>query len=607
MTKKKIWMIVVSVILVAAVIAGVFLFSGKPEPVAVYPWGIVGYTDFFMSGGESSGLVTTDKVQSLFLSETQKVTEILVQQGQEVKEGDVLITYDTTLSDLALERKDLEIQQMEMTLKNAYSELEKIKGMKPMVITQPPETQPNPEKVDHSKSPADPKKLNTSYDGDGKTSLTPYYFWLSEKTQIDESMISYLMGDANFIYVVFQIAPEDKPNMPYQYEYGIKYTKASVVTPNPAEPTTPTAPTEPNPTVPVDPSETTAPPTPTETTAPPESSETTAPPESSETTAPSESSEAPAPAARTLTEEPTETTQPTAPVPETEPAPQPTEPPVQPTPTPGTASGYLMSFFTPGQEDVAPGPDIDWNSGYSQTEINSMRKEKEAQITQLEYDIKMGKSELNIMKKEAADGEVRAEFDGTVASVLEPESALSSHQPVVKVNGGGGFYVEGTVGELDLSTIKVGQKVSVNSWENGQTYEGEIVSIGQYPSDEQNFYSPSGANQTYYPYRVFIDQSANLMEGSYVGLTYKTAAAEGGVQSIQNAFIRSDGAGSYVYLRNDEGLLEKRVIQAGVSRDGFYTPIYGGVTEADMIAFPYGKNVKEGAPTFEGSEQDLFG
>ena len=76
---------------------------------------------------------------------------------------------------------------------------------------------------------------------------------------------------------------------------------------------------------------------------------------------------------------------------------------------------------------------------------------------------------------------------------------------------------------------------------------------------------------------------------------------------MQNAFLRSEGNRIYVFVRNAEGLLEKRYLECGVSTDGYMTPIYSGITEEDFLAFPYGKTIKEGAPTYEGTDQDLYG
>ena len=40
---------------------------------------------------------------------------------------------------------------------------------------------------------------------------------------------------------------------------------------------------------------------------------------------------------------------------------------------------------------------------------------------------------------------------------------------------------------------------------------------------------------------------------------------------------------------------------------GAVTEILEGLTAEDLIAFPYGKNVKDGAPTQEGDMSDLYG
>ncbi len=252
-------------------------------------------------------MVTTDKVQTIYLSETQTVTKIHVQQDQQVKKGDLLISYDTTLSDLALERKDLDVQQKEITLDNARTELDRLYAMKPMVVTPPPETKPDPEKIalerkdldvqqkeitldnarteldrlyamkpmvvtpppetkpdpekiDHTKSPKDPKLLGTVYDkkGGGATVLTPLYFWLSGQQTIGKDLIEYLWQECaadpqqEHLYVVFQLAPEDKADTAFEREYGLKFTRVDPVQPPSTEPTQPTEPmpTDPQPTQP---------------------------------------------------------------------------------------------------------------------------------------------------------------------------------------------------------------------------------------------------------------------------------------------------------------------------------------------------------------------
>ena len=114
-------------------------------------------------------------------------------------------------------------------------------------------------------------------------------------------------------------------------------------------------------------------------------------------------------------------------------------------------------------------------------------------------------------------------------------------------------------------------------------------------------------NLSYYPYKVFIDQSVDLQEGYYVSLRYQSEAQQTGTMYLENAFIRTENGESYVYVRGEDGLLEKRVIRTGDSSDGYMTPVLSGLSQTDYIAFPYGKAVVEGAPVVEGTWEDLYG
>ena len=596
MKKNKLWIPITAAVLALAVIAGALLIPKLPkEEAAVFPVTMVGYTDFYSGTIESYGMVTTDKVQTLYISSTQTVTEILVYPGQEVKKGDVLFTYDTTLSDLAVQRKDLANKQLEVQLKTAQAELTALKKMKPIVYK--PGSGSTTTKTDYTKSPTDKNKLDTVYSTktSGTSKLNPLYVWLSTTTQVDDAMIEYLFtqatGTPSTIYVVFQMTAGNQAGKEFTSHTGVSFKR-----------TYETVPTEP--TVPTVPSESTEPSAPSESTEP---SESTAPSESTEpteSTAPSESTE---PTESTAPSESTEPTESTAPSESTEPSePAPEEPADEPTPAQERIVHYTMSFFTPPSAPKEDNGTVQWNDGYTSAELTAMKKEKEAEIKQLQFDIKMGKAELKIMQKEAADGKITAEWSGVVSDILEPAQALETGEPLMKVTGGGGYYVEGTVSELALDTVQVGQSVTVNSWDTGAVYTGRVVEIGSYPAENQDFYYGS-SNVSFYPYRVFIDESADLMEGYYVSLTIQSEEAAAGTLYLQNAFLRSEGNRTYVFVRNADGLLEKRYLECGVSTDGYMTPVYSGITEEDYVAFPYGKEITEGAPTFEGTDQDLYG
>ena len=95
--KKKIIITVTAVVLVVAIGLGVWfgVSRGRSEPVKVFAFNSVGMTEYWGDSQESYGPVSTDKIQTVFLSSTQTVTEMKVAQGDEVKKGDVLMIIES--------------------------------------------------------------------------------------------------------------------------------------------------------------------------------------------------------------------------------------------------------------------------------------------------------------------------------------------------------------------------------------------------------------------------------------------------------------------------------------------------------------------------------
>ena len=58
-------------------------------------------------------------------------------------------------------------------------------------------------------------------------------------------------------------------------------------------------------------------------------------------------------------------------------------------------------------------------------------------------------------------------------------------------------------------------------------------------------------------------------------------------------------------MRSGDMTLKKQYIKTGTLSDAGYE-VLSGITESDWLAFPYGKNVKEGAQTYEGSAAELY-
>lgn len=125
--------------IVAFIAAGVLLLGG----VTVYAVKtssqstvkVVSVSDMSGGGGWSdnslSGNITSDVSQNIYLADSQTVKKIHVKEGDTVKIGDDLLTYDMTLENLDLEMKKLEKQGIELNIEKAKREITKLKNTKP--------------------------------------------------------------------------------------------------------------------------------------------------------------------------------------------------------------------------------------------------------------------------------------------------------------------------------------------------------------------------------------------------------------------------------------------------------------------------------------------
>ena len=209
------------------------------------------------------------------------------------------------------------------------------------------------------------------------------------------------------------------------------------------------------------------------------------------------------------------------------------------------------------------------------------------------------------MEAELSDGHVYAKIDGEVVSLLSEEEARETRHPIVKISGGGGFYIEGSISELEMDSLSPGQTVTVNDWNTGMTYTGTVKSIGDFPSSSSSWNGTGNPNASYFPFTVFVDESADLQAGRYVSVMYSAGTAENGIY-LQNPFLRTENGKSYVFLLGEDGKLEKRFVTTGKALWGSYTEILSGMTAEDLLAFPYGKNVKEGVAAVEGDMSNLY-
>ena len=718
-TKKVVISVSAGAAAVAIVAGIVFGLRGRGEPVGVYPFSMVGMTEFWGDNQESYGPVTTDRIQTVFLSDTQTVTQVLVKEGDEVKKGDVLMTYDTSLSELQLERKRLDVEKANLQIKEAQEELARINKLEPMGNVETSVEIPAVSTNYGRELSGDYEISTTEEKYDGSSPEKAVVCWMKDDTPVNNALLRQLYYQA----MMNQIANAEKvpssgsavpENEEGENEEESSEPEEETPTPTPTptpEPTptpTPTPEPTPTPTPPPTPTPTPSPaPTPTPTPAPiaepePDAFELFAMrapstlsiwtdvnkegivqvyegdavtltftssvtdwehsdyvtwsltsdggplqgfPNGKGYTVSGITSTAgqweytvtakyqvdgiePLTATRKFTlnviAKPTEDT---AEVNSFYTVLKVTEGNLEKAPCTTwqglkvnvyDGGGFGFSFCdVPGQDYFFPEdtndagddfafPDIDYGSGMTAAEIAKLRREQEKKIKELTASAAMTQSEYNLMVREFSDGSIRATLDGQVVSLLSEEEARENKLPMLKISDGGGFYVQGSVSELVKEKLKIGQEVSINDWNTGGMYTGTVESIGDFPIQGEDWNGMGNPNASYYPFRVFIDGTADLQEGSYVSVTYSAAEAENGIY-LENPFLRTDEGEPYVYVRGKNGRLEKRTVTTGKSLWGSYTEIRSGLTADDYVAFPYGKTVKPGAATQESDLSALYG
>ena len=100
----------------------------------------------------SSGTAVSDDLQEIYAEGDRAVSDIYVQEGQQVQVGDPLVQYDKTKLELDVETQDLAVKQTEIQLEDAEDQLEKLRKTTPTSTPRPtrkPTATPRPTQAAH--------------------------------------------------------------------------------------------------------------------------------------------------------------------------------------------------------------------------------------------------------------------------------------------------------------------------------------------------------------------------------------------------------------------------------------------------------------------------
>lgn len=678
---------------------------------------VVSVSDMSGGGGWSdnslSGNITSDVSQNIYLADSQKVKKIYVKEGDTVKVGDDLLTYDMTLENLDLEMKKLEKQGIELNIEKANREITKLKNTKPssdngnedpgLDIPEDPGEEPE----DPSMEPEEPAEAYQEltaeaepYMGEG-TVEEPYHFLCAADGAILGSFLNRMAEEQCFFVIEiregdvsngellkiwgqkiteddFQVAdtdrfqvnleketddsdgqlPEDlkavavlekgasayqgdgtekKPLTYLVKKDGIvkgsfflerkedgKYFRIEVREENgdlikaweqngadgdfaadvkedgeylvdlskkqsgetpgePAEPTDPSEPTKPGenpePSEPSNPEE-----KPTEPSVSPEITPGENPEPTPEAGTPQETAE------QENTVDGMSTKKSRASI-------------RYLTVTSVMGSGSRKVISTDTVSDTTGSGDAGTSYGGTAAEIQQQIKDKEKEIRDYQLDIKETNLEIKDIQKKLNNQTIKSTLNGVVKTVGDPEKESNDGKPLIQVVSSEGLYVQGTVSESKMNKLKVGATLSGYSYDNGVSFTAEVREISPYPSDN----GQDGANASSYPFTAYIADASGLSNNSWAELTLLDEGdGQGQGIYLEKPFVRTENGQYYVMKDDGTGHLTKQIVQVGGIQYGSSYQITGGLSMDDKITFPYGKDVREGAKTEEGTLDDLY-
>ena len=253
---------------------------------------------------------------------------------------------------------------------------------------------------------------------------------------------------------------------------------------------------------------------------------------------------------------------------------------------------------------------IESSAKMTKEEIVERRKEEEANLASLRLDLRECLLAIKAAEKAVNEGTVLSRMNGVVRTVGDKDHISNDGSPFLSVTSEEGLYIKTYISEKMYGKVKVGDSVDIMAWESGASYKGLVRDISAYPIVSQN--SDPLASQ--YPMTVsFAAGSGEVKNGEWVMITYNPSGdsseesmADGmGMLYLYNAFVREEDGKMYVMKRGGDGLLVKQYIEVGkISGEGY--EILSGVATDDYLAFPYGKEVKAGAKTREGTIDELY-
>lgn len=204
-------------------------------------------------------------------------------------------------------------------------------------------------------------------------------------------------------------------------------------------------------------------------------------------------------------------------------------------------------------------------------------------------------SDMNISAAQesldAAKAGLTAEHDGIVESVDIIKGAYASEtMTLMTIIHSDKVGVECTISKDDLGSIAPGQKARIVI--SGNEYEGTVDFVSRVASSDSPYASTTNTGGSIKG-RIMID---NPDDKIYIGVSAKVYIFVGESKQtlvVPYEALNTDINGDFVYIVNEENLIERRDVTLGICSDEYYE-ILDGLSEGDSVITQVTSDMKPG-------------
>lgn len=235
---------------------------------------------------------------------------------------------------------------------------------------------------------------------------------------------------------------------------------------------------------------------------------------------------------------------------------------------------------------------------YSRAEIAQMISDLKRDVVREDLDLRQARLTYQKDQITAQTGEVKATIDGTVSKLVPVDSAEVG-SPIITVRGEQAYTLLAYIDELSLDTVHEGDELLVYSYESGTSATARVTGKRDTPVEGGYGYGQVNPNSSWYPVQAdIVESDGEFKVGEYCDVQRVDTQASDDFY-LPTMFVREDAQGRYVMAVGEDGRLERRAVVTGKTLWGSSLQIISGVSTDDSVAFPYGTQVVEGAPTVE--------